>query len=121
MKKTTALIASIAGIASLGVVGFASAQLMAGDSVGTTDTAVTSALEAAGYQVLEMEVEADEIEALVSLDGALFEIEVDPATGEILEIEAKDEDGEDEDEDDDDDDEDEDGEDDDDADAASNG
>ncbi|WP_167686021.1 PepSY domain-containing protein [Parasedimentitalea denitrificans] len=69
------------------------AAVVAGDSVGTTVAEVRSALEGAGYVIESVEVNADEIEAEVTLDGAFFEIEISSATGIILEVEAENENG----------------------------
>lgn len=88
--------------ASLLIPGAAFATVNLGDVLGTTEAAVTASLEAAGYQVLEIETEDGEIEADAELDGALFEFEVADDTGAVVEIEREDEDNADEDDDDDD-------------------
>jgi uncharacterized membrane protein YkoI len=79
-------------LAALMIPGAAFAQINVGDTVGSTEAAVRSALEASGYAVLEIEVEDDEIEAEVTLDGTAYEIEVSAASGMVLEIEVEDDD-----------------------------
>lgn len=68
------------------------AALQTGEVLGTEATAIRAALEAQGYIVEEIEFEADEIEAEILIDGVEFEVEIDPATGMILEVMADDED-----------------------------
>lgn len=63
-----------------------------GSYVGKTEAEARSALEAKGFVVTEVEVEKDELEFEVKKDGQAYEIEVDPATGKILETEADDND-----------------------------
>lgn len=77
-------------LAALMIPGAAIAAVSEGDMLGTTEADVQAALEAQGYVVTEIELENDEIEAEVTLDGAAFEIEVAVATGMVLEIEADD-------------------------------
>lgn len=66
------------------------AAVVAGDNIGTTEAAIRTALEGAGYVIESVEVDADEIEAEVTLDGASFEIEISSATGIIQKVEAED-------------------------------
>ena len=73
------------------------AAVAPGDSLGTSEADVRSALEAKGYTVLEIEVEDDEIEAEVEMDGATYEIEVALSTGLVSEIELEDDDDSDDD------------------------
>lgn len=77
-------------LAALMIPGAALAAVSEGDVLGTTEADVRAALEAQGYVVTGIELEDDEIEADVTLDGAAFEIEVAVATGMVLEIEADD-------------------------------
>ena len=58
-----------------------------GAVLGTTEADVRSALEAKGFTVAEVELEDDEIEAEVSLNGKTYEIEVDAKSGAITETE----------------------------------
>ena len=90
----------LALLAALLIPGGALAQFNVGDELGTTETAIQAALEAQGYTVIEIEFEDDEIEVAAMLDGQLFEFEISPETGLVLEIEEEDEDDDDEDEDD---------------------
>ena len=63
-----------------------------GAVLGTTEADVRSALEAKGFTVAEVEIEDDEIEAEVKLDGKSYEIEVDAKTGKITETELEEDD-----------------------------
>lgn len=67
------------------------AGLSTGDSVGKTPDEIRTSLESLGYVVEEIEIEDDEIEAEVTMNGEELEIEIDPATGAIIEIEKEDE------------------------------
>lgn len=99
MKTDTLKIASLTGL--IAIAPFAVfAQLGVGDQLGTTEEAIRAALQSAGYEVVEIEFEDDEIEADVILDGQAFEIEI-ASDGTVSDVEAEEED-EDEDEDDDD-------------------
>ncbi len=75
-----------------------------GDNVGTTEAEIRAGLVAAGYTIEEIEIEADEIEAEVTLDGQALEIEISPENGTIVAIEADDNDSDDDGDDDNDDD-----------------
>ncbi|WP_299152039.1 PepSY domain-containing protein [uncultured Tateyamaria sp.] len=85
MTKTTVLAALI-------VPGFALAGLSTGNQLGTTEADIRAALTAMGYDVQEIEIEDDEIEAEVTLDGVEYEIEVALDTGKVIEIETEDDD-----------------------------
>ena len=61
-----------------------------GSYLGKTEAEGRAALEAKGYMVTEVEVEDDELEFEVKKDGQAYEIEVDPATGNISETEKED-------------------------------
>lgn len=67
--------------------GAAFALVSAGDTAGTDEASIRAFLEGAGYQVQSFEMEDDEIEVKVLADGMVSEIEIDPATGLISEIE----------------------------------
>ena len=51
------------------------------------DAAVAAALSEAGYELVEIERDDGEIEATARKDGALWEVEIDPQTGAIAEVE----------------------------------
>ncbi|MEL6450597.1 MAG: PepSY domain-containing protein [Pseudomonadota bacterium] len=57
-----------------------------GQTLGTTEDAVRTALTDLGYTVQEVKVEDGEIEAEVSLDGVALEIEVAMDSGAVVEI-----------------------------------
>lgn len=61
-----------------------------GSYLGKTEAEVRSALEAKGFVITEVEVEKDELEVEVKKDGKTYEIEVDPASGNISETELED-------------------------------
>ncbi|MEX0310415.1 MAG: PepSY domain-containing protein [Tateyamaria sp.] len=83
-------------LAALIVPGFALAGVDVGQSLGTTEADVRAALVGMGYQVQEIEIETDEIEAEVTLDGVAYEIEIALDTGLVTEVELEDdEDGDD--------------------------
>ena len=104
MFKT--MTSKLAVLAVISVPGSAFAAATIGDAAGTTAEGVRDWLIGQGYTVEEIELEGNEIEAEVSLDGVMLEIEVDATTGLIAEMELEDDDDDDEDEDDDDEDED---------------
>lgn len=85
-----ALLAAAIGLASLPAV--SAIALGAGETVGTSETEIRAALEAAGYEVGEIEFEKNEIEVEARRDAVNYEIEVSPETGVILEIEEDDDD-----------------------------
>lgn len=66
------------------------ANLAPGVKLGTSAQEISSALAAQGYEVLKYEREDDEIEVYVRKDGQRFELEIDPNTGQILEVEDED-------------------------------
>lgn len=83
-------------LAALLVPGAAFAGLEIGQTVGTQEADIRAALTNMGYVVQEIEVEDDEIEAEVTLDGVAYEIELAVDTGAVIEIELEDdEDGDD--------------------------
>ena len=100
MTKTT-ILGTTGLIALLPLAAFA--NLAVGNSLGTTEAEVVAALEAEGYEIIEVEVEDGEIEVEYMVDGQLFEVEVDASTGMIAELELEDEDDDDDSDDDDDD------------------
>lgn len=65
-----------------------------GTGVGTDKQRIESVLKAHGYTVREIEIEQEdgktEIEAYAEKDGKLFEIEIDAATGKVVDIEEDD-------------------------------
>ena len=68
------------------------AAAAAGSYAGKSEAEITRYLEAEGYQVGEIETEGDEIEAHATKDGVAYEIEIDPQSGKIEEIEEDDND-----------------------------
>ncbi|MEP3277769.1 MAG: PepSY domain-containing protein [Stappiaceae bacterium] len=66
------------------------AEISVGDSVGKTEVEIRSALTKQGYSVEEIEQEDGKFEAEVALNGEKFEIEIDPQSGDVLEVEIDD-------------------------------
>ncbi len=101
MFKLASLTALVAFVPALAL-----AQLSLGDTVGTDMAEITSALEAQGAEVLEIENEDGVIEVEYVLEGTEYEAEIDSASGAVVAVEleeaddAEDDDDEDEDEDD---------------------
>ncbi|MBO6637404.1 MAG: PepSY domain-containing protein [Roseitalea sp.] len=110
MKRTT-LAAALALPAILGVaaIGYAASETSAdldgiavGDTIGIDEAAIGARLSELGYTMTEVETDEDGyLEVELTAGGAPFELEIDAATGAVLEIEAEDADDEDEDGDDD--------------------
>ena len=92
MTRTT-IITFAALIAAVPALSFA--DITSGQVVGLTDAEITQSLAAEGFEVLEIEREDDELEVEVMRDGQEFELELDPATGVLLAMEAEDEDDQD--------------------------
>lgn len=67
--------------------GIALAAVSVGDTLGTTEEDIRSALTAEGYTVEEIETEDGEIEAEVTLDGQEMDVVVDARSGQVLEME----------------------------------
>lgn len=65
----------------------ASAELSVGDTLGKTEAEIRASLESVGYVVEEIEIEDGEIEAEIVLNGFEFEIDIDPITGKVVELE----------------------------------
>jgi len=86
--KTLTLAATVSALV-LGT-GAAFANFSVGDSLGTNEADIRSALEAKGAVVEEIEVEDNTIEAEFVLDGVEMEIAVDLGSGTITEIEPED-------------------------------
>ena len=70
----------------------AAMALAVGDTLGTDVEEIRAKLEAEGYNVSEIEVEGNDIEVDYMVDGQEYELEVDAATGMVLEIELEDDD-----------------------------
>ena len=87
-KFKTAILGSAIVTASLPAIALAS--ISEGDTLGTTEADVRAALEAAGYTVMEIEVEDGKIEAEVTREGEAFEVEISARSGAVLEIETED-------------------------------
>lgn len=94
MTNKTLLIPAISALAlaAAGVLPATAAatEVKVGDVLGTSVEDVRAALASRGYTVTEIEREDDEIEAEVKQAGVELEIEIDPATGAITEIEQDD-------------------------------
>ena len=84
--KAGLLVASIAAVSAPGL----ALALSAGDEIGTAEADIRAALVAEGYEVQEFEFEDDEIEVEAMLNGTLYEIEISPETGQVVEIELED-------------------------------
>lgn len=104
MKRTTLAAAlALPAILSVAAIGYASSQSAAalggvavGDVIGTDQEAISAKLAELGYEMTEIETDEDgylEIELIAA--GAPFELEIDAASGAVLEIEAEDSDDED--------------------------
>ena len=89
-KKPTPVkvIALAAGLALIPAI--ALAELAEGDQIGTTQDEITAQLVSQGYEVKEIELEDDEFEVEVVLNGQEFEIEIDAKAGTNSEIETAD-------------------------------
>ena len=88
MKDTVKATLLTTAMISAPVLGLAAANT--GDTLGVAEADIRAALEAQGYVIQEFEIEDDELEVEASLNGILYEIEISPQTGEILEIEEDD-------------------------------
>ncbi|WP_299371764.1 PepSY domain-containing protein [uncultured Kiloniella sp.] len=81
--KQTILFSSI-GIFTLAGVAFA--HSLDGTYVGKSKTEITDLLQTQGYEVREIEVEDEYLEAYALKDGIRYEIYVDPNTGNIVKV-----------------------------------
>jgi uncharacterized membrane protein YkoI len=63
------------------------AAVVEGDIVGVTEIEIRSALLNEGYEVKHIELDGDEIEVEVLLDGTALELELSAKTGAVIEIE----------------------------------
>lgn len=87
MNTATAILASMTLALSSTV---ALATVATGDKLGTSEQEIRAQLVAKGYEVKSIEIESDEIEAEVALNGKAFEIEIDKTTGQVTEVEEED-------------------------------
>jgi len=78
-------------LAALMIPGLALAQINVGATLGTSEDAIRTALEADGYMIKEVEFDSDEIEVEAMRDGTLYEFEVAADTGQIIAVELDDE------------------------------
>ncbi|MEH6629671.1 MAG: PepSY domain-containing protein [Halopseudomonas aestusnigri] len=85
--KQTIVLSSI-GIFTLAGVAFA--HSLDGTYVGKSEIEITTLLQDQGYEVRDIEVEDDLLEAYAMKDGMRFEIYVDPNTGNIVKVEEDD-------------------------------
>ena len=88
MKDTVKATLLATAMISAPVLGLAAVNT--GDTLGVAEADIRTALEAQGYVIHEFEIEAGELDVEASLNGILYEIEISPQTGEILEIEEDD-------------------------------
>lgn len=97
ISSTTSKIAIAGATAGFILAGIAaaSAAVAVGDTLGTTEAVITTALEAQGYVVEEIETEDGNMEVEVVLDGTELEIVIDGQSGTVLETEIEDGDAED--------------------------
>lgn len=85
-KKLT--IASVAIMSTLAVGATAAvAGIGIGDQLGDDLEKIRSMMEAEGAAIDEIEREDGMIEVEYTLDGTMFELEIDPSTGSVVEIE----------------------------------
>ncbi len=87
LAAATSIVASAVVAVALALpASLAMAAAMPGDYAGKTESEITTALEQQGYEVRKIEMGDGFLEAYTLLDGARFEIFVDPRTGTIYEI-----------------------------------
>ena len=84
---------------TLAIPAIALAEIAPGDVVGITDDEISAVLTAQGYVIDEIEREDGELEVEATLEGVEYELKLDAATGEVLEVEAEDTDDDEDDED----------------------
>lgn len=82
-------------LSGLLIPGIAMAQINAGDTLSTTEDAIRAELESQGYVISEIEYEDDEIEVEATLNGQAYEIDINPETGAVLEVELEDDESDD--------------------------
>ncbi|WP_305984144.1 PepSY domain-containing protein [Roseibium sp. MMSF_3544] len=80
----TGLLSSAVIVAS-GAAAFA--QIQAGDTIGTSVSDIARSLETNGYDIREIEVKNNRIDADVTLNGIKLEIKVDSTSGEVIKVE----------------------------------
>ncbi|MBO6508890.1 MAG: PepSY domain-containing protein [Roseibium sp.] len=78
---------AIAPIAFLTLGAAASAEYQPGDKIGLSISDIARGLENNGYEIREIEVKDDRIEAEVTLEGDKLEIKIDPMTGLVTRVE----------------------------------
>ncbi len=75
----------------------AAAGIGVGDQYGNDIEQIRTMMEAEGAIIEEIEREDGMIEVEYTLDGTMFELEIDPSTGTVVEVELEDKDDEDDD------------------------
>lgn len=65
----------------------AAAAFEVGDKIGLSISEIAKGLENSGYDIREIEVKTDRIEAEVTIEGEKLEIKIDPLTGLVTRIE----------------------------------
>jgi hypothetical protein len=91
MLKTTAALVLAAGIA-LPALAATETSPWVGQSLGTSHSEIAAVLEERGVEIIEFEMEDDEIEVSILENGKELELEIDPASGIVIEAEFEDDD-----------------------------
>jgi len=68
----------------------AAADISLGERIGIDEAAIAEALAALGYDLEEIEPEAEGLEVEVIRDGVEYELMLDPKTGTVLSVELDD-------------------------------
>jgi len=89
--KTSSSVSRVLATATLAAAlalpaGLSMAAAAKGSYAGKTKAEITKTLEQQGYKVRKVETEDGELEAYALLDGARYEIYVDPESGKIVKI-----------------------------------
>ena len=94
MKTSTLLMTTALVMASIP----ATAAVVTGNVIGTSEADIRAALESNGYMVQSVTEDGDEIEVEALFNGQPVEIELSATTGAVMEVEDEHEDGDDTDE-----------------------
>ncbi|MEL6979988.1 MAG: PepSY domain-containing protein [Pseudomonadota bacterium] len=86
-QRASRLAAALTALIALPVAALA---VNVGETVSTEDAAIRAALEADGYEIVEIEREDDEIEVEATKGGQAFELSFDAESGQLTEIELED-------------------------------
>ena len=63
-----------------------------GDVIGTTLGGINDTITGLGYKITEFEIEDDEIEVELTANDRSYELEIDPESGKVVDIELEDRD-----------------------------